>query len=63
MGGAEAEVIGEGGISIVEEATGMSRTTIRVGRDELREGVAAANVVKVEELPVLQPVKTTVAGY
>jgi hypothetical protein len=45
--GAEAEAIGEGGISTVEEATGMSRTTIRVGRDELREGVAAADVVRV----------------
>jgi len=44
--GAEAEALGEGGISIVEEATGMSRTTIRVGRDELREGVSA-DVVRV----------------
>lgn len=37
--GAEAEAIGTGGIAIVELATGMSRTTIRAGRDELREGV------------------------
>src|SRR3972149_2108191 len=45
--GAEADAIGEGGIAIVEEATGLSRTTIRVGRDELRAGVASADVVKV----------------
>ena len=38
--GVEADVIGEGGIAIVERATGMSRTTIRAGRDELRGGVA-----------------------
>jgi hypothetical protein len=45
--GAEAEAIGEGGIAIVEQATGMSRTTIRVGRDELRAGVDPSDVVKV----------------
>lgn len=45
--GAEAEAIGEGGIAIVEEATGMSRTTVRAGRDELREGVEPGDVVKV----------------
>ena len=45
--GAEAEAIGNGGIAIVEEATGMSRTTIRVGRDELREGVDRSDVVNV----------------
>ena len=45
--GAEAEAIGEGGIAIVEEATGLSRTTIRVGRDELRAGVDRADVVNV----------------
>jgi len=45
--GAEAEAVGEGGIALVEEATGMSRTTIRAGRDELRAGVAAEDVVKV----------------
>ena len=33
----EAEAIGRGGISIVSRATGLSRTTIRAGRDELRE--------------------------
>jgi len=38
--GCEAEAIGSGGIALVERATGMSRTTIRAGRDELREGVS-----------------------
>jgi hypothetical protein len=45
--GAEAQAIGSGGIAIVERATGMSRTTIRAGRDELREGVTPQDVVKV----------------
>ena len=45
--GAEAEALGDGGIAIVEEATGMSRTTIRVGRDELREGVDPNDVVNI----------------
>lgn len=45
--GAEAEALGEGGISIVEEAIGMSRTTIRAGRDELRAGVSPEDVVNV----------------
>jgi hypothetical protein len=36
--GAEAEALGDGGIAIVERATGLSRTTIRAGRDELRAG-------------------------
>ena len=45
--GAEADAIGEGGIAIVEEATGMSRTTIRAGRDELRAGVDPSDVVNV----------------
>ena len=45
--GAEAQAIGSGGIAIVERATGMSRTTIRAGRDELREGVTQQDVVKV----------------
>jgi hypothetical protein len=45
--GVEADVIGEGGIAIVERATGMSRTTIRAGRDELRGGVGDIEVVQV----------------
>lgn len=44
--GAEAE-FSEGGIAAVERATGMSRTTIRAGRDELRGGVAPGEVVNV----------------
>jgi hypothetical protein len=45
--GAEADALGAGGIAIVEEATGMSRTTIRAGRDELRAGVDRSDVIKV----------------
>src|SRR5262249_36745209 len=43
--GAEAEAAGE--IAIVERATGLSRTTIRAGREELRGGVAPDDVVQV----------------
>jgi hypothetical protein len=45
--GAEADGLGDGGIAIVERATGLSRTTIRAGRDELRAGVSADDVVAV----------------
>ena len=45
--GAEADALGDGGIAIVERATGLSRTTIRAGRDELRAGVTADDVVGV----------------
>ncbi len=45
--GAEAEAVGDGGITVVARATGMSRTTIRAGRDELRRGLAASDVVRV----------------
>lgn len=44
--GVEAEC-SEGGIAAVERATGLSRTTIRVGRDELRNGIEANDVVNV----------------
>ena len=43
--GAEAEAAGE--IAIVERATGLSRTTIRAGRNELREGASSEDVVQV----------------
>ncbi len=43
--GAEADALGDGGIAIVERATGLSRTTIRAGRDELRGDVCADDVV------------------
>ena len=45
--GAEAESLGPGGIVVVMRATGMSRTTIRAGRDELRAGVSSDDVVEV----------------
>ena len=45
--GIEAEMLGDGGIAIVERATGMSRTTIRAGRDELRAGPENVEVVQV----------------
>src|SRR5438128_12656152 len=44
--GAEAEAL-DGGIAIVGRATGLSRTTTRAGREELRAGVAADDVVAV----------------
>ena len=43
--GAEADALGDGGIAIVARATGLSRTTIRTGRDELRAGASADEVV------------------
>ena len=43
--GAEADALGDGGIAIVERATGLSGMTIRAGRDELRAGVSAKDVV------------------
>ena len=45
--GAEADAYGDGGIAAVERATGMSRTTIRGGRDELRAGARVEDVVNV----------------
>src|SRR5215207_3562354 len=43
--GAEADALGDGGITIVGRATGLSRTTIRAGRDELRAGATVDEVV------------------
>lgn len=45
--GAEADALGDGGIAIVERATGLSRTTIRAGRDELQAGVSPDDVIGV----------------
>ena len=45
--GAEADALGDGGIAIVRRATGLSRTTIRAGRDALRAGVTPDDVVAV----------------
>jgi len=44
---AEAKAFGSGGIAAVERATGLSRTTIRAGREELSAGVAPEDVVAV----------------
>lgn len=44
---AEADVLGRGGIAIVERATGLSRTTIRTGLEELRAGASAQDVVRI----------------
>ena len=46
--GAEAAALGDGGIAIVGRATGLSRTTIRAGRDELRAGGRVAAISPVE---------------
>jgi hypothetical protein len=53
--GAEAEAVGDGGITVVARATGMSRTTIRAGRDELRSGLAASDVVRVRRAGAGRP--------
>ena len=45
--GMQAQLYGEGGIAAVERATGMSRTTIRAGRDELLAGARPDDVVHV----------------
>ena len=45
--GVEADALGDGGIATVERATGLSRTTIRAGRDELRGGVRPDDVVAI----------------
>ena len=37
---AEADVVGQGGQSVVARATGMERKTIRRGQKELRDGEA-----------------------
>lgn len=44
---AEADVLGAGGIAMVERATGISRTTIRGGIEELRTGTHSDGVVQV----------------
>lgn len=44
---AEATVLGHGGIAMVERATGLSRTTIRAGMVELRDGATQEDVVQV----------------
>jgi hypothetical protein len=53
--GAEAEVFGEGGIAAVQRATGLSRTTIRAGRDELRGGVESTGIIQVRRAGAGRP--------
>ncbi len=53
--GAEADAFGDGGIAAVERATGMSRTTIRAGRDELRAGLTSDEVVNVRRAGAGRP--------
>jgi transposase len=45
--GAEADVIGYGGVAAAARATGMAISTIRKGRDEARAGATPADVVKI----------------
>ena len=43
--GAEAEVIGRGGLAIVARATGLALNTVKRGRSELRDGAKASRHV------------------
>ncbi len=45
--GAEAGAIGFGGVAAVARATGLAISTVRIGRDEGREGAKPSDVVKV----------------
>jgi len=45
--GAEADVIGWGGVAAVARATGLAISTVRKGRDEVRAGAQPEDVVKV----------------
>ncbi|MDP2345537.1 MAG: ISAzo13 family transposase, partial [Deltaproteobacteria bacterium] len=45
--GAEAQAMGHGGVTAVAAATGLAISTVRKGRDELREGAAAVDLVTV----------------
>ena len=45
--GAEAESMGHGGVTAVAQATGLAISTVRKGRDELREGAATTDLVTV----------------
>lgn len=53
--GLEAEIYGDGGIAAVERATGLSRTTIRAGRDEVRAGLSTEDVVNVRRAGAGRP--------
>jgi hypothetical protein len=45
--GAEAEALGFGGVTAVARATGIARSTVQIGRDEIRAGAKKTNLVKV----------------
>ena len=45
--GAEAEVIGHGGIAAVARATGLAISTVTIGRNEVRAGASKEGLVKV----------------
>jgi transposase len=45
--GAEAEAIGYGGLAAVSRATGLALNTVKKGRNELREGAKADDLVNV----------------
>ena len=45
--GAEAEAIGRGGLAIVSRATGLALNTVKRGRNELRDGANADDLVNV----------------
>jgi len=45
--GAEADAMGRGGIAAVARATGLAISTVTLGRNELRAGTRAKNLVKV----------------
>ena len=47
--GAEAGAIGFGGVAAVARATGLAISTVRIGRDEGREGAKPSDVVKVRK--------------
>jgi transposase len=53
--GAEADAIGYGGVVAVARATGMAISTVRKGRDEVREGARADAVVNVRRSTGLRP--------
>ena len=45
--GAEAEVIGHGGLAAVSRATGLALNTVKKGRNELRNGAKTDDLVNV----------------
>ena len=53
--GAEADALGWGGVAAVARATGMAISTVRKGRDEVRAGVLAENLVRVRRSPGKRP--------